>query len=91
MNADRLEPAVIARLDLNPESQSQDEEYQPFLSQVPKGQTVYEYLVACWKRLNSSKTVLLRKVTNRAIQQSGVYSHLTGLPASRCTESDAGD
>ncbi|KAI0036443.1 ubiquitin conjugation factor E4 [Vararia minispora EC-137] len=61
MSVDRLEPAVIARLDMDVSSLVADEEYRPFLSRVPKEQTVYEYLVACWKRLNSAKAALLRK------------------------------
>ncbi|KZV65315.1 hypothetical protein PENSPDRAFT_614272 [Peniophora sp. CONT] len=61
LNAERLEPVVIARLDLNPNPSLHDEEYQPFLSRVPRDLTVFEYLVSCWKRLNAAKTALLRR------------------------------
>ncbi|KAI0004607.1 ubiquitin elongating factor core-domain-containing protein [Russula compacta] len=38
-----------------------DDEYRLFLSKIPTNQTVFEYLVGCWKRLNSARSALLKK------------------------------
>lgn len=56
---DRL---LISRLEINPEEMTDDLEYMPVLASLPPKQTVFEYLVGCWKRLNSAKTVLVKKV-----------------------------
>ncbi|KAA1469869.1 hypothetical protein DENSPDRAFT_835542 [Dentipellis sp. KUC8613] len=61
LTADRLEGAVIARLDLDPRTFVPEDDYLPFLSQVPRDQTVFEYLVGCWKRLNTARSALLKK------------------------------
>ncbi|TFY76233.1 hypothetical protein EWM64_g7779 [Hericium alpestre] len=58
---DRLEGAVIARLDLDPRSTEYDADYAPFLSQIPREQTIFEFLVGAWKRLNAVRTAFLRK------------------------------
>ena len=41
---------------------SHDEDYRSFLSRIPRTLTVFEYLVGCWKRLNSTRATLLKKV-----------------------------
>ncbi|KAH8989635.1 ubiquitin elongating factor core-domain-containing protein [Lactarius hatsudake] len=61
LNADNLESVVIARLELNPQSPEHDDEYRLFLSKVPSGLTVFEYLVGCWKRLNAARAALLKR------------------------------
>ncbi|KAH9179139.1 ubiquitin elongating factor core-domain-containing protein [Lactarius sanguifluus] len=61
LNADNLESVVIARLELNPQSPEHDDEYRLFLSKVPTGLTVFEYLVGCWKRLNVARAALLKR------------------------------
>ncbi|KAI0061420.1 hypothetical protein BV25DRAFT_1805616 [Artomyces pyxidatus] len=61
LNAERLEGVVIARLDLDVRSEDHDEDYRPFLAHVPRDQTVFQYLIASWKRLNSAKSALLKK------------------------------
>jgi ubiquitin conjugation factor E4 B len=52
----------VASIQLLLTRRSYDEEYRVFLSKVPTLQTVFEYLVGCWKRLNVAKSVLLKKV-----------------------------
>ncbi|KAF8501083.1 ubiquitin elongating factor core-domain-containing protein [Russula emetica] len=61
LTSDNLESVVITRLELDPLSPDYDEDYRAFLSKVPTGQTVFEYLVGCWKRLNTAKSALLKK------------------------------
>ena len=39
-----------------------DLDYLPVLASLPPQQTVFEYLVGCWKRLNSSRLALTKKV-----------------------------
>ncbi|EIM85743.1 uncharacterized protein STEHIDRAFT_59114 [Stereum hirsutum FP-91666 SS1] len=59
--ADAVEGVVIARLDLDPSAMQVDDDYSPFLARIPSNQTVFEYLTGCWKRLNTSKSALLRR------------------------------
>lgn len=40
-----------------------DLDYLPVLASLPPEQTVFEYLVGCWKRLNVAKTALIRRVS----------------------------
>ena len=39
-----------------------DLDYVPVLASLPADQTVFEYLVGCWKRHNSAKAALSIKV-----------------------------
>ncbi|KAH7885208.1 ubiquitin elongating factor core-domain-containing protein [Phlebopus sp. FC_14] len=57
--ADRL---LISRLELDPQAMSDDLEYLAVLASLPSEMTVFEYLVGCWKRLNSARTSLLKKI-----------------------------
>jgi len=41
---------------------SDDLEYVAVIASLPSQQTVFEYLVGCWKRLNSERATLLKKV-----------------------------
>ncbi|KAI0300378.1 ubiquitin elongating factor core-domain-containing protein [Russula brevipes] len=61
LTSDNLESVVITRLELDPLSPDFDDEYRLFLSKVPTDQTVFEYLVGCWKRLNAAKSALLKR------------------------------
>jgi ubiquitin conjugation factor E4 B len=56
--ADRL---LIARLELDPQSMSDDLDYLPVLSSLPPQLTTFGYLVSAWKRLNSTRSALLKK------------------------------
>lgn len=45
------------------QSHSRDDlDYVPVLASLPSQMTVYEYLVGCWKRLNSARANLVKKV-----------------------------
>ncbi|KAI9573523.1 ubiquitin elongating factor core-domain-containing protein [Boletus coccyginus] len=57
--ADRL---LISRLELDPQAMSNDFDYVPVLASLPSQMTVFEYLVGCWKRLNSARANLIKKV-----------------------------
>jgi ubiquitin conjugation factor E4 B len=39
-----------------------DLEYVAVIASLPAQQTVFEYLVGCWKRLNSARGTLIKKV-----------------------------
>lgn len=41
---------------------SDDLDYLPVLVSLPAAQTVFEYLVGAWKRLNSTRAALFKKV-----------------------------
>ncbi|KAI9458816.1 ubiquitin elongating factor core-domain-containing protein [Russula earlei] len=63
LTPDNLESVIITRLELDPGSTAYDDEYRLFLSKVPTDQSVFEYLVGCWKRLNAAKSALLKMVS----------------------------
>ncbi|TDL23245.1 hypothetical protein BD410DRAFT_747294 [Rickenella mellea] len=57
--ADRL---LISRLEVDPEGASEEDlEYMAVLASLPAGQTVFEYLVGCWKRHNTARAMLLKR------------------------------
>ncbi|KAL6304363.1 ubiquitin conjugation factor E4 [Sparassis latifolia] len=56
--ADRL---LISRLELDPQGMSDDLGYLSVIASLPPQQTVFEYLVGCWKRLNTTRSALLKK------------------------------
>ncbi|THH28275.1 hypothetical protein EUX98_g5915 [Antrodiella citrinella] len=56
--ADRL---LISRLELDSQSMSDDLDFLPVLASLPPQQTVFEYLVGCWKRLNIARTALTKR------------------------------
>lgn len=41
-----------------------DLEYLPVLASLPAQQTTFEYLVGCWKRVNSTRSAFVKKVSN---------------------------
>ncbi|TFK61391.1 hypothetical protein BDN72DRAFT_828292 [Pluteus cervinus] len=60
MDNDIADRVLFARLDLNSDSMTDDQEYHAVLQSLPKI-TVFEYLVGCWKRSNSIRSSLLKK------------------------------
>ncbi|KAF7314288.1 U-box domain-containing protein [Mycena kentingensis (nom. inval.)] len=56
--ADRL---LISRLELDPASMSDDLDFLPVIASLPPQQTVFEYLVGCWKRSNAARSLLMKK------------------------------
>ncbi|KAF8903108.1 ubiquitin elongating factor core-domain-containing protein [Gymnopilus junonius] len=61
LNIDLLDRLLIARLELNPQAMSDELDYLPVLVSLPPQQTVFEYLVGCWKRLNSARSAVMKK------------------------------
>ncbi|GLB38346.1 putative ubiquitin elongating factor core [Lyophyllum shimeji] len=61
LSADLADRLLIARLELDPRAMSDDLEFLPVLASLPAGETVFEYLVGAWKRLNVTRSALLKK------------------------------
>ncbi|KAE9400507.1 hypothetical protein BT96DRAFT_965352 [Gymnopus androsaceus JB14] len=61
LNVDLLDRLLIARLEIDPQTMSDDLEYLPVVASLPPNQTIFEYLVGSWKRLNNAKTALTKK------------------------------
>ncbi|KAF9464224.1 ubiquitin elongating factor core-domain-containing protein [Collybia nuda] len=61
LNADLADRLLIARLELDPQGMSDDLDYLPVLASLPASQTTFEYLVGCWKRVNSTRSNLIKK------------------------------
>ncbi|KAJ3542484.1 hypothetical protein NMY22_g3494 [Coprinellus aureogranulatus] len=55
LSIDLIDQLLISRLELDPQGMSDDLEYLPVLVSLPAGQTVFEYLVGAWKRLNATR------------------------------------
>jgi ubiquitin conjugation factor E4 B len=51
---------LIARLELDPQAMSDDLDYLPTLASLPSD-TVFEYLVSCWKRINATTSALNKR------------------------------
>jgi hypothetical protein len=49
---------------------SDDLEYVAVIASLPSQQTVFEYLVGCWKRLNSERAALLKKVRKGSLKMT---------------------
>ncbi|KAH9480417.1 Ubiquitin conjugation factor E4 [Psilocybe cubensis] len=60
LSIDLLDRLLIARLELNPQTMTDDLEYLPVLVSLPPQQTVFEYLVGCWKRLNAARSTVMK-------------------------------
>ncbi|KAI1793388.1 ubiquitin elongating factor core-domain-containing protein [Ganoderma leucocontextum] len=60
LNAGVADRALIGRLELDPQTMSDDLEFLPVLASLPSQQTVLEYLIGCWKRLNAARNALLK-------------------------------
>ncbi|KIK52087.1 hypothetical protein GYMLUDRAFT_50156 [Collybiopsis luxurians FD-317 M1] len=61
LNIDLIDRLLIARLEIDPQTMTDDLEYLPVLASLPPQQTIFEYLVGSWKRLNASRTALIKK------------------------------
>ncbi|CAL1712793.1 unnamed protein product [Somion occarium] len=61
LSADIADRLLISRLELDPQTMTDDLDYLPVLASLPPSQTVFEYLVGCWRRLNNVKSSLTRK------------------------------
>ncbi|KAI0333659.1 ubiquitin conjugation factor E4 [Cubamyces sp. BRFM 1775] len=61
LNTEVADRTLIARLELDPQSMSDDLEFLPVLASLPPQQTVFEYLIGCWKRLNAARSDLMKK------------------------------
>ncbi|KAF7965550.1 hypothetical protein HWV62_42882, partial [Athelia sp. TMB] len=61
LNGDIADRLLIARLELDPQSMSDDLDYVSVLASLPAQQTVFEYLIGCWKRLNTARSAVLKK------------------------------
>ncbi|KII86779.1 hypothetical protein PLICRDRAFT_43444 [Plicaturopsis crispa FD-325 SS-3] len=60
LNGDIADRLLIARLEINPQSMSDDLDYLPILASLPPQQSVFEYLIGCWKRINSARSNLVK-------------------------------
>ncbi|PPQ91665.1 hypothetical protein CVT25_012878 [Psilocybe cyanescens] len=60
LSIDLLDRLLIARLELNPQTMTDDLDYLPVLVSLPPQQTVFEYLVGCWKRLNIARSTVMK-------------------------------
>ncbi|OAX40417.1 hypothetical protein K503DRAFT_791386 [Rhizopogon vinicolor AM-OR11-026] len=69
LTSDIVDRLLITRLELDPQAMSDDLEYVSVLASLPS-LSVFEYLVACWKRINTVKSVLLKKSPVTEIQQA---------------------
>ncbi|KAJ7863060.1 ubiquitin elongating factor core-domain-containing protein [Mycena olivaceomarginata] len=61
LNGDIIDRLLIARLELDPSNMTDDLDFLPVLASLPPQQTTFEYLVGCWKRLNSARSALMKK------------------------------
>ncbi|KAK7469287.1 Ubiquitin conjugation factor E4 [Stygiomarasmius scandens] len=61
LNADLMDRLLIARLEIDPQTMTDDLEYLPVLASLPPQQTIFEFLVGCWKRINASRSALIKK------------------------------
>ncbi|KAG2051581.1 hypothetical protein BDR06DRAFT_938883 [Suillus hirtellus] len=66
---DIVDRLLITRLELNAQAMSDDLEYVSVLASLPP-QSVFEYLVGCWKRINTAKSILLKKNPVSETQQA---------------------
>ncbi|KAG6812561.1 hypothetical protein H0H92_002213 [Tricholoma furcatifolium] len=61
LNVDLADRILIARLELDPRSMTDDLDYLPVIVSLPPQQTTFEYLVGAWKRVNATKSALIKK------------------------------
>ncbi|KAF9046597.1 ubiquitin elongating factor core-domain-containing protein [Panaeolus papilionaceus] len=61
LTLDILDRLLIARLELDPQVMTDELDYLPIMVSLPPQQTVFEYLVGCWKRLNAARSALIKK------------------------------
>ena len=64
-------------------------DYLPVLVSLPPQQTIFEYLVGCWKRLNAVRSTVIKKVKGFEEATNGLihmFSPYLGIYSSRHTE-----
>ncbi|KAJ4465100.1 ubiquitin elongating factor core-domain-containing protein [Lentinula lateritia] len=61
LNIDLIDRLLIARLEIDPKAMTDDLDFLPVLASLPPQQTIFEYLVGAWKRLNMFRTSLIKK------------------------------
>ncbi|THV00828.1 hypothetical protein K435DRAFT_963795 [Dendrothele bispora CBS 962.96] len=61
LNGNLLDRLLIARFEIDPQTMTDDLEYLPVLASLPPQQTIFEFLVGCWKRINAARTALIKK------------------------------
>ncbi|KAG5651652.1 hypothetical protein H0H81_007932 [Sphagnurus paluster] len=61
LNVDLADRLLIARLELDPRTMTDDLDYLPVLVSLPANETTFEYLVGAWKRLNTTRSSLIKK------------------------------
>ncbi|KAJ6508731.1 ubiquitin elongating factor core-domain-containing protein [Mycena sanguinolenta] len=61
LNGDIIDRLLISRLELDPATMTDDLDFLPVLASLPPQQTTFEYLVGCWKRVNSARSALMKK------------------------------
>ncbi|KAG1822730.1 ubiquitin elongating factor core-domain-containing protein [Suillus subaureus] len=71
LTSDIVDRLLITRLELDAQAMSDDLEYVSVLASLPP-QSVFEYLVGCWKRINTAKSTLLKKNPVSETQQATV-------------------
>ncbi|KAG1751124.1 ubiquitin elongating factor core-domain-containing protein [Suillus lakei] len=69
LTSDIVDRLLITRLELDAQAMSDDLEYVSVLASLPP-QSVFEYLVGCWKRINTAKSTLLKKNPVSETQQA---------------------
>jgi hypothetical protein len=56
------------------DSTASDElDYLPVLVSLPPSQTIFEYLIGCWKRINAARSALIKKVRDLRSQSSVLH------------------
>lgn len=56
-----IDDLLTTRLEIDPQNMTDDLEYLPVLASLPPQQTIFEFLVGCWKRINSTRSTILKK------------------------------
>ncbi|CCL99711.1 uncharacterized protein FIBRA_01733 [Fibroporia radiculosa] len=72
LNADIADRLLISRLELDPQAMSDDLEYLAVIASLPAGQSAFEYVICCWRRLNALKSALLKKNLSPVETQQGL-------------------
>ncbi|EIW81074.1 hypothetical protein CONPUDRAFT_55967 [Coniophora puteana RWD-64-598 SS2] len=61
LSGEIIDRLLISRLELDPQAMSDDLDYVSVLASLPADQSVFEYLVGCWKRINGARRNILGK------------------------------
>lgn len=61
LSVDILDQLLISRLEIDPQTMTDDLDFLPVLASLPAQQTIFEFLVGCWKRLNATRSAFLKK------------------------------